>query len=149
MKKWTALLLLAACILYGFAPAAVCGGEPYPAVKDTEQSNTVEPFRRGGYRSPRMGYKPGAGNPARTTPTQPGNAARNPAGAAPAPRTGFGGWFGGFFGGLAFGSLLGALFNPFYGFWMGYPFMSLISFVLWVALIYFVIRLFRRRRKEY
>lgn len=120
------------------------------------QAETVRPeavpLRRGGsYRSPPRGYNPGAGSPARTTPSRPDNATRNPAtpDTRPTPglRTGFGGFFGGLFGGLALGTILGGLFNPFAGFSLGYPILSIMSFVLWAVVLFFLFRLFRSRSR--
>lgn len=117
------------------------------------QTDTVRPeaVRRGGsFRSPPQRYNPGAGTPSRT-PARPDNTVRNPAtpGArpTPAPRTGFGGFFGGLFGGLALGTILGGLFNPFAGFSLGYPFLSIISFVLWIVVLFVLFRLFRKRNR--
>ncbi|MBN2983714.1 MULTISPECIES: hypothetical protein [Cohnella] len=137
---------LSAGVGYGEAHVLRHGSElTDSAISDS----TIQPYRRGGsFRSPRTGYNPGVGNPRRTTPD---NATRNPPRTgttpAPAPRTGFGGFFGGLFGGLALGTILGGLFNPFAGFSLGAPFLSLISIALWIAVIYFVVRLFRRRSR--
>jgi predicted lipid-binding transport protein (Tim44 family) len=111
------------------------------------EPNSVQPYRRGAIRSPRRSYNPGIA-PGRTTPETPGRAARNPAapGTRPAPRTGFGGFFGGLFGGLALGTIMGSLFNPFAGFSLGFPFLSLVSVVLWIIVIYAIVRMFRRGR---
>ncbi|QYR23247.1 hypothetical protein KZ483_10190 [Paenibacillus sp. sptzw28] len=145
MRKILALLLLVP-LLYG-TPTAKVYGESYDKKGETiERKDTIEPYRRGGFRSPRQGYNPGAGAPRRTTPD---NAARPaPPRTTPAPRTGFGGFFGGMFGGLAMGAILGSLFNPFAGFSLGAPMLSLISFALWAIVIFAVIRMFRRRRES-
>jgi hypothetical protein len=150
MKKWIVMLLLLPLILFGNTPAAVYG-EAYEMQEESEQSGTFEPFKRGSYRSPRQGYNPGIGTPARTTPTRPDNAARNPTTprTTPAPRTGFGGFFGGLFGGLALGTILGSLFNPFSGFSLGFPVLSIISLILWVVVIFAVVRFFRKRRGQF
>lgn len=149
MRKWIAVLLLIPALLLGNTPASV-NGESYEMQEENEQTGTFEPYKRGSFRSPRQGYNPGIGTPARTTPTRPDNAARNPAAprTTPAPRTGFGGFFGGLFGGLALGTILGSLFNPFSGFSLGFPVLSVISLILWAVVIFAAVRLFRKRRKE-
>ncbi len=150
MKKVLILLLLFP-LFFGISTAdAQRYAESFEIQGETDQSGTIEPFRRGGYRSPSRSYNPGVGNPGRTTPTRPDNAVRNPTRMTPAPRTGFGGFFGGLFGGLALGTILGSLFNPFAGFSLGSPFLSLLSFALWIILIIVVVRMVRRsRHKEY
>jgi hypothetical protein len=117
-------------------------GESFDMQGQAEQSGDIEPFKRGGYRSPTRSYNPGVTNPGRTTPARPGNAVRNPT----PPRTGFGGFFGGLFGGLALGAILGSLFNPFAGFSLGFPLLSLLSFALWLIVIFVVVRIIRRRK---
>ncbi|TMV46229.1 hypothetical protein FE783_26395 [Paenibacillus mesophilus] len=150
MKKWIMMFVLIPMLMFGNTPAAVYG-EEYQSQEETGQPGTFEPFKRGSFRSPRQGYNPGVGTPARTTPARPDNAARTPTTprTTPAPRTGFGGFFGGLFGGLALGTILGSLFNPFSGFSLGFPVLSIISLVLWAVAIFAVVRLFRKRRNEY
>lgn len=150
MRTFIAMLLMLP-LLFGNTSATV-HSEPYEVQEESGQSGAFEPFKRGGsFRSPRQGYNPGIGTPARTTPTRPDNAARNPATprTTPAPRTGFGGFFGGLFGGLALGTILGSLLNPFSGYSLGFPVLSLISFVLWIVVIFLGVRFFRKRRKGY
>jgi len=142
MKTILALFLSFALIFGATSPQVY--GEPHPIQGDIEQTDTVELYKRGGYRSPKRSYNPGIQNPARTTPGTPGGAYRNPA----TPRTGFGRFFGGLFGGLALGSIIGSLFNPFAGFSLGVPFLSLLSLVFWVVVIWIVVRLFRRRKQN-
>ncbi|MFC3769025.1 hypothetical protein [Paenibacillus sp. GCM10012303] len=148
MRKFLMGMLLCMLAVGGMSSVTVIG-EAYEIERESEQPGTVQPYKRGGYRSPTRTYNPGATNPARTTPNRPDQATRNPAPArtTPAPRTGFGGFFGGLFGGLALGAILGSLFNPFAGFSMGAPFLSLLSFLLWGVVIYAVVRMFRRRRE--
>lgn len=118
--------------------------QPQHIQDQADNSGTVEPFKRGGYRSPRRGYNPGVTNPVRTTPARPDNAVRTPPQkATPAPRMGL----GGLFGGLALGAIIGSLFNPFAGFSYGLPFLSLLSLALWAVLIFVVVRLYRRRQR--
>lgn len=147
VRKLSFLLVLCTLVFGGVSSATVYG-ESYDIQRESEQPGTVQPYKRGGYRSPTRTYNPGATNPTRTTPNRPDNAARTPAPArtTPAPRTGFGGFFGGLFGGLAFGAILGSLFNPFAGFSMGVPFLSLLSLLLWVVVIFAVVRMIRRRK---
>lgn len=118
--------------------------QPEAAAPETVPSESVQPLRRGGsYRSPPRSYNPGAGTPTRTTPARPGNPTTAPDTRPTVPRTGF----GGFFGGLALGTILGGLFNPFAGFSLGYPFLSLISIFLWAAGIFALFRLFKGRNR--
>lgn len=119
--------------------------QPQEYIQDqTDNSATFEPYKRGGFRSPRQGYNPGVRNPVRTTPDRPDNAVRTPpTRATPAPRMGL----GGLFGGLALGTIIGSLFNPFAGFSYGIPFLSLLSLALWLVLILAVVRLYRRRKR--
>jgi hypothetical protein len=149
MRKILVLLLLFPLVIDISSAGAYA--QPNDTKGQAEQiqpeQNTVQPFRRGAIRSPRRTYNPGV-TPGRTAPARPDTAARNPAGprTTPAPRTGFGGFFGGLFGGLALGTILGSLFNPFAGFTLGYPLLSLLSAVLWIVVIFVVVRMFRRRR---
>ncbi|WP_090643577.1 hypothetical protein [Paenibacillus sp. UNC496MF] len=115
--------------------------------KEIERNYTVQPYRRGAIRSPRQSYNPGVG-PGRTSPRQDQNV-RNPAAprTSPAQRTGFGGIFGGLFGGLALGTIVGSLFNPFAGFSLGSPLLSLLSIGLWLIVILAIFRMFRSRKK--
>jgi hypothetical protein len=118
--------------------------QPEADASETVPSDSVQPLRRGGsYRSPPRSYNPGAGTPTRTTPARPGSPTTAPDTRPNVPRTGF----GGFFGGLALGTILGGLFNPFAGFALGYPFLSLISIFLWVAGIFALFRLFKGRNR--
>lgn len=146
MRKILVLLMLFPLVI-GISTTEIYG-ESYEKQGEVEQQGTIEPYKRGGIRSPRRSYNPGIGTPGRTTPTRPDNAARNPAPArtTPAPRTGFGGFLGGMFGGLALGTIMGSLFNPFAGFSLGFPLLSLLSIVLWVIVILAVVRMFRRRK---
>lgn len=145
MKTMLALILLLPLIFGAAAQSAA--SEPLglhsAAVTAPPEDGAVVPLRRGGYRSPRRGYNPGARNPGATTPARPANPARttNP-GTTPAPRTG--GFFGGLFGGLALGTIIGSLFNPFAGFSLGFPLLSLLSLGLWIVAIILIVRLFRR-----
>ncbi|WP_274651143.1 hypothetical protein [Paenibacillus humicola] len=147
------VLILLFPLAIGISTAQTSAGpnpaQSYEKQRAVEQKNTIEPFRRGAIRSPRRSYNPGIG-PGRTAPARPDNAARNPAAprTTPAPRTGFGGFFGGIFGGLALGTILGSLFNPFAGFSLGFPLLSLLSFALWLIVIVAIFRMFRRK-KEY
>ncbi|MEF3303303.1 hypothetical protein [Paenibacillus sp. GYB003] len=149
MRKILMLMLLFAIAFAFGTPSAVVRGETIEAEREAEQSATIEPYKRGGYRSAPGTYRPGIRNPATTTPgTNTG--VRNPAAprtTTPAPRTGLGGFFGGMFGGLALGAIIGSLFNPFAGFSMGAPFLSLLSIVLYAVVIFVVVRLFRRRKQ--
>ncbi|NBD23047.1 hypothetical protein [Paenibacillus glycinis] len=113
-----------------------------------EQKNTVQAYRRGAIRSPRRSFNPGVG-PGRTAPSRQDQGGRNPAAArtSPAQRTGFGGFFGGLFGGLALGTIFSSLFNPFAGFSLGSPLLSLLSIVLWLIVIISLFRMFRSRKK--
>ncbi|PYI51389.1 hypothetical protein [Paenibacillus flagellatus] len=144
--------LLAATLLFGCSTPIVRGETADAVQEEGDESGTLHPLKRGSYRSPPRTYNPGAGagtgNVNRTTPARPDNAARTPTAprTTPAPRTGFGGFLGGMFGGLALGTILGSLFNPFAGFSLGFPVLSLFSFVIWIAVILVIVRLFRRRR---
>lgn len=147
MRKILVLLLLFP-LVFGISTAEIYS-ESYEKPGQIEQNDTIKPYKRGAIRSPRRSYNPGIGTPGRA-PARPDNAVRNPAPprTTPAPRTGFGGFFGGLFGGLAMGTILGSLFNPFSGFSLGYPLLSLLSVVLWIVVIFVVVRMIRRR-KEY
>lgn len=143
-------LLLLFAISFGI-PAVVASGESNEFDRETERTDTIEPFKRGGYRSAPGTYRPGIRNPANTAPGGANTGVRNPATpgkTTPAPRTGYGGFFGGMFGGLALGTILGSLFNPFAGFSLGAPILSLLSLLLYAAVIFAVFR-FIRKRKEY
>ncbi|MFK7693264.1 hypothetical protein [Paenibacillus sp. HJGM_3] len=144
MKRMILLLLLVFPLMLGHANAPVYA-EPYETYGDDEQTNTIQPYKRGGYRSPSRSYNPGVGTPTRTTPTRP-DTARTPV--TTTPRTGFGGFWGGMFGGLAFGTILGSLFNPMAGFTLGTPILSLLSIAIWVVLIVVVVRFIRRARNK-
>ncbi len=93
MRKILVLVLLGT-LVFGNSPAEVYSLS-YEMQEEVKPSGTVEPFKRGGYRSPRGSYNPGIGSPGRTTPARPDNAVRNPAPprTTPSPRTGFGGFF--------------------------------------------------------
>ncbi|RKN84408.1 hypothetical protein [Paenibacillus ginsengarvi] len=152
MNKTIVFLLLIPLLMPGITPAAALEQSYEAQEPSSENADTVRPYKRGGsYRSPRQGYNPGIGTPARTTPATPNNTVRNPAApkATPGTRTGFGGFFGGLFGGLALGTILGSLFNPFSGFSLGVPFLSIVSMLLWLLVIVFVVRLFRRKNNNY
>ncbi|RCW42362.1 hypothetical protein [Paenibacillus prosopidis] len=146
MRKMLVVLLLFP-LVFGILTTEIYG-ESYEKQGELEQKDTIKPYKRGGIRSPRRSYNPGIGTPGRAAPTRPDDAARNPTPprTAPAPRAGFGGFFGGMFGGLALGTILGSLFNPFAGFSLGFPLLSLLSFVLWIIVIFVVVRMFRRRK---
>ncbi|AJY75031.1 hypothetical protein [Paenibacillus beijingensis] len=146
MRKILVLLLLFP-LLFGISTGEIYG-ESYEKPDQAEQKGTIKPYKRGAIRSPRRSYNPGIGTPGRTTPARGDNAVRNPAAprTTPAPRTGFGGFFGGLFGGLALGTILGSLFNPFAGFTLGYPLLSLLSAALWIVGIFVVVRMIRRRK---
>jgi hypothetical protein len=136
------LLLLMLFLLVFENSTAQIYGKSYDMQGQSEQSGAIELYKRGGYRSPSRSYNPGITNPGRTTPARPDNKVRNPT----PPRTGFGGFFGGLFGGLALGTILGSLFNPFAGFSLGIPLLSLLSFALWLIIIFVVVRIIRRRK---
>ncbi|MFD1957574.1 hypothetical protein ACFSL6_26240 [Paenibacillus thailandensis] len=143
MRKLLVLLLLIP-LLFGLSATDIYG-EPYANKGQEEQQDTIKPYKRGAIRSPRRSYNPGI-TPA--TPARRDNTVRNPAPprATPTPRTGFGGFLGGMFGGLALGTILGSLFNPFAGFSLGFPLLSLLSLALWIIVIFAVVRLFRKRK---
>ncbi|MCM3781350.1 hypothetical protein M3231_00030 [Neobacillus mesonae] len=147
--KTLLVLLLMFPMLFELSTAELYS-EPYVNKGQEEQEDSIKTYRRGSFRSPRRSYNPGIGSPNRTNPTRQDQNVRNPnqPRTTPATRTGFGGFFGGMFGGLALGTILGSLFNPFAGFSHGVPFLSLLSLVFWIIIIYAVVRLFRRR-KEY
>jgi len=136
---WTLILLLP--LLLG-ASSEPINDVSYEMQGEFEQLDDVEIYKRGGYISPRKSYNPRLENPSRTTPGRPVNTIRNPANS----RTGFGGFFGGLFGGLALGTIFGSLFNPFAGFSLGVPFLSLLSLVFWFFIIFAIVRIFRRRK---
>jgi predicted lipid-binding transport protein (Tim44 family) len=152
MNKTIMLLLLIPLLMPGIAPAATLEQSYETQEQSDVNADTVRPYKRGGsYRSPRQGYNPGIGTPARTPPVAPNPTVRKPSPpkATPGTRTGFGGFFGGLFGGLALGTILGSLFNPFSGFSLGVPFLSIVSMLLWLLVIVFVVRLFRRKNNNY
>jgi hypothetical protein len=142
------LLLFLFPLLFGNSTAVVYA-QAYEMHGETDQSNTIEPFIRGGYRSPSRSYNPGVGNPARSSPGRSDNVG-NPANprTTPSTRTGFGGFLGGMFGGLALGTILGSIFNPFAGFSLGSPLLSLLSFALWIVIILVVVRIIRRSKSK-
>ncbi|MCM3127019.1 MULTISPECIES: hypothetical protein [unclassified Paenibacillus] len=149
MRKWLIMLLII-LLINGICIAEInATPDPPEESNQMEQNSTIEPFRRGGFRSPRGTYNPGIRNPNRTNPSRQDNNVNNPSQprTTPATRTGFGG-FGGLFGGLALGTIIGSLFNPFAGFSLGAPILSLLSLALWIVVIIAVVRLFRRK-KEY
>jgi hypothetical protein len=141
------VLLLLFPLVFGISATEIYGMS-YEKQGEVEQNGTIKPYKRGGIRSPRRSYNPGIGTPGRTTPARRDDAVRNttPARTAPAPRTGFGRFFGGIFGGLALGTILGSLFNPFAGYSLGFPLLSLLSLALWAIVIFAVVRMFRRRK---
>ncbi len=147
MMRKLLILLLVFPLVFGCSTAEVFG-EPNVNHSQEEQDDTIHSYRRGGFRSPRRSYNPGIGTPGRTT-RRPDQNVRNPGQprTTPTPRTGFGGFFGGLFGGLALGTILGSLVNPFAGFSLGFPLLSLLSIGLWIIIIYAIIRLFRRRKQ--
>ena len=151
MRKWTIVLLIF-IIINGFSIAEInATPDPPEEYNQMEQSGTgtIEPFRRGGFRSPRRTYNPGTRNPNRTNQGRQDNNVNNPSQprTTPARGTGFGG-FGGLFGGLALGTIIGSLFNPFAGFSLGAPVLSLLSWALWIIVIVAVVRMFRNRKKK-
>lgn len=143
MMRKLLILLLVFPLVFGCSTAEVFG-EPNVNHSQEEQDDTIHSYRRGGFRSPRRSYNPGIGTPGRTT-RRPDQNVRNPGQprTTPTPRTGF----GGLFGGLALGTILGSLVNPFAGFSLGFPLLSLLSIGLWIIIIYAIIRLFRRRKQ--
>ncbi|GAK39130.1 hypothetical protein PUW24_22115 [Paenibacillus urinalis] len=148
MKKWMLVLLI--CILMNGFSIAEISATPDPPEESNrmEQRSNIEPFRRGGFRSPRRSYNPGIRNPNRTNQGRQDNNVNNPSQPRTTPaRGGFGG-LGGLFGGLALGTIIGSLFNPFAGFSLGAPVLSLLSFALWIIVIVAVVRMFRNRRKK-
>ncbi|SDW71336.1 hypothetical protein [Paenibacillus sp. PDC88] len=149
MRKWMIVLLIF-IIMNGFSVAEVnATPDPPEESNQMEQSGTFEPFRRGSFRSPRRSYNPGIRNPNRTNQGRQDNNVNNPSQPRTTPTrgTGFGG-LGGLFGGLALGTIIGSLFNPFAGFSLGAPVLSLLSFALWIIVIVAVVRMFRNRRKK-
>lgn len=114
------------------------GSQPFSLLTKQAPDFNPEAFRRGGFRSPRMGYTGGnrARNPAVNSP-----APRTPAAPATTPRTG--GFFGGLFGGFLAGSLISSLLNPF-GIGTGAG-VSLLGILFWGVILYFIIRFIRRR----
>lgn len=143
MRK-TLVIFLIFSLIFEFLTVEIYG-EPYVNKVQEEQKDTIKAKKRGAFRSPRRSYNPGIEAPGRTTPPRQDKTVRNPAKPkAPTPRTGFRGMLGGF----TLGTILGYLFNPFAGFSLGFPLLSLLSLALWFIIILAVVRLFRRR-KEY
>lgn len=130
--------------VHAFAGHAAAGAAVVPPVVVDEDEYRPEALRRGGFRSPRMGYTGGNRTSRNPAVNQPARTPASPA--APARRAG--GFLGGMFGGLLAGSLLGSLFNPF-GFGGAPGGFSLIGLLFWVVVLYLVYRLFRSfRRRE-
>jgi hypothetical protein len=153
MKKCLCLLSLFLCINMSTVLANDTMDFTVQVQDQNKDKDQIEPFARGGYRSPsgsfsggnraapRGGYTTGprapSSNVTRNPRTQPGQQAN------PTSR------WGGFFGGLATGAIIGHLLNPFGGFgYGGGGGFSLISILFWAVIIYFGYKLFRKFREK-
>ena len=113
-----------------------------------EPNNTVQAYRRGAIRSPRRSFNPESAPAARRHPGRNKEAAairrlqerHPPSGPDSAD------FSAAYSGGLALSTIFNSLFNPFAGFSLGSPLLSLLSIVLWVILILALFRRFRAGR---